>query len=132
MKLPLVDFMSSHMLSEQWFGWLFHLVHGYMPDLSFMTFAFLNYIVYFFIAYKLLVKILGNGLLATCALVFFPLVFEFFSFHLLFSVIVLFSILRLVKSRGTLSWLAIRQDEQMSIAIRMIANAGTRRALNAY
>ena len=39
-EIPFVDFLSSHVFSEQFYGIIYHTIFGYSNDLAFLTYAF--------------------------------------------------------------------------------------------
>ena len=52
-ELPFVDFMSSHMFSEQFYGIIYHLLYGYNGSLDFVSYLFLYDILHlYFIIYS--------------------------------------------------------------------------------
>jgi hypothetical protein len=46
-EIPFVDFLSSHMFSEQFYGIIYHAIFGFSNDLAFTTYAFLYTIIAF-------------------------------------------------------------------------------------
>lgn len=74
---PFLDYMSSHLLSEQWYGFLFHQFHGYDGSLSFMVFDVLNLILVFVLGYWFLKRTLNNSYAAWLFLLLFPFPFIF-------------------------------------------------------
>lgn len=58
-EIPFVDFMSSHLFSEQWFGILYSLIFGFNGSLDFMSWEFLNVFLHFLICF-FLIKQLSN------------------------------------------------------------------------
>ena len=50
-KLPFIDFMTSHMFSEQWFGIGYHFLFGYDGSLDFMVYSFLNVVLFYFLVF---------------------------------------------------------------------------------
>ncbi|MBK6363838.1 MAG: hypothetical protein IPF52_10200 [Saprospiraceae bacterium] len=72
-KIPLVDFFTSHMLSEQWYGLLYFFLHGYDGSMDFMSYSFLNDIPVVLLVWYLLQKIFSNTVYALAFILFFPL-----------------------------------------------------------
>ncbi len=75
-QIPLIDFMSSHMLAEQWYGYLYALVFGYTGKLDFLVYEFMNIIPFVFLLYYFLNQLFLNPILS----VFFILCFPFLGF----------------------------------------------------
>ncbi|CAM9966362.1 unnamed protein product, partial [Chrysoparadoxa australica] len=74
---PFLDYMSSHLLSEQWFGFLFHQFHGYDGSLSFLSFDFFNLVLVFVLGYWFLRRTLSNSFVAFLTLLLLPFPFVF-------------------------------------------------------
>lgn len=77
-KIPLLDFISSHMLSEQWYGYLYTLIFGYNTNGEFLIYLFLNYYILLLGIFCLLNKLSRRPLLALFFTLLFPLLDEVF------------------------------------------------------
>jgi hypothetical protein len=97
-KIPLLDFMSSHMLSEQWFGYLYTLIFGYQDHSAFQVYGFMNYLVFLMLLYWLLNRIFSRPLLSAFFILLFPLMREVL-FEQIFSAILLFFFTRKLVER---------------------------------
>gem|GEM_PF-3330974 len=63
-EIPFVDFMSSHLFSEQWYGMLYTLLVGFNGTLDFMSWEFLTVFLQFLICFLLLQKLCNNAFFA--------------------------------------------------------------------
>ncbi len=71
-EIPILEALSSHLLSEQFWSWLYILFNGYDGSLSFMNYHFFNAFVYIVISYFFLKKLTKNSIFAFSVVVFFP------------------------------------------------------------
>lgn len=106
-EIPLVDFMSSHMLQEQWTGWIYHLIHGYSGDFSFIAYFFLNDLVFLLVLYFILKEILNDSLSPLLVIVCLPFLADLFNPALLFGVLPIFFLKRLLSNASTLNYLRL-------------------------
>ncbi|MBI9068782.1 MAG: hypothetical protein JEZ09_15915 [Salinivirgaceae bacterium] len=98
-EIPFIDFMSSHMFSEQFYGILYNLIFGNSNDLSFLTFDFLYVFIFVTIVYIFLIKILENPFLILAFIIFMPFLINFFSIHLMYGVLAFFAVQKLIKKQ---------------------------------
>jgi len=97
-EIPMLDFMSSHMFSEQWYGLLYQLIFGNSGQVDFTIYSFLNYYFYFLIIYSIMIR---TGFDATCATLFiftFPIPHDLFYLPICFVFPVLFLIQKTSKN----------------------------------
>jgi hypothetical protein len=106
-QIPLIDFMSSHMLSEQWFGILYSFIFGFNGTQDVMIYAFLNHIIFLSIVYYTLVKLFGKADLSLFLILFFPFLFTIFYSHIFVAVIMLFISLQLIKKQSMFKYLVL-------------------------
>lgn len=99
-EIPFVDFLSSHMFSEQWYGIIYHLIFGYSGTLEFMIYEFFNSIVLYFIIYFFLKKLFRSDLIAFVFILTFPLVPELFNTYLFMGIIAFFHIDKLAANQS--------------------------------
>lgn len=104
-EIPFLDFMSSHMLSEQFYGIIHHLLFGFDNNLNFITYKFLYFIIFYALAYIFMLKLLKSSFLSLVFLISLPFVFTFFSVHLFFSILIFFSILKVVRNQNIKNYL---------------------------
>jgi len=97
-KLPMVDFFTSHMFSEQFYGIIYHLTHGYDGSADFLAYIFfhkaLSYFLIFYFSSKLF-KHWGVSLLLVLCMPYLNLLF---GFYLIFSVLALLACISVLKS----------------------------------
>ncbi|MEZ4937821.1 MAG: hypothetical protein R2799_09540 [Crocinitomicaceae bacterium] len=104
-ELPVFDFMSSHMLYEQWTGWVYHLIHGYSNDFSFMAYFFLNEFIFLLILYFILKEIFNESLLALIAICCLPFLGDLFNSGLLIGILPVFFIKKLMEDPSIKNYL---------------------------
>ncbi len=75
-QIPFLDFMSSHMLSEQWFGYIYTAIFGFHNDLGPLTYGFLNSFVFIALQFILLRFLFKNEMAALTFIFFFPFLNE--------------------------------------------------------
>jgi len=98
-EIPFIDFMTSHMFGEQFYGYIHNFIFGYKADLSFQRYSFLYEIIVYFVAYIFMSKLFKNSMLAVLFIISFPFVHILFSFHLFFGVIVFFAIIKALNTQ---------------------------------
>ena len=103
-EIPLIDFMSSHMISEQFFSWIYFFIFGYSSTLEFTSYFFLADILFYFLAFWFLKNVFKNSVLAFLFLVFFPLVGMLFSDSIFFSIIACAALYKLTTHQTILSY----------------------------
>ena len=106
-EFPFVDFMSSHMFSEQFYGVIYNLIYGYSGTLDFMSYQFLSYIIFYLLVYYFLLKVTKSPLLIFCFLVFFPFITILINNHLFIAIITLFSIHLVIKKQSIQNYLIL-------------------------
>ena len=74
-EIPMVDFLSSHMLSEQLFPYLYVLLNGYNGSLDFLTYNFLIYPIASLIVYFFFIKIFRRIWMSIFLALLFPYLF---------------------------------------------------------
>lgn len=85
-EIPLVDFMSSHMLSEQYYGVLYFMIHGYDASLDFLVFKCLNLFLFYGVSYVVLARVLRSPLQAFFFLLTFPFIGSLFYLPLILTI----------------------------------------------
>ncbi len=71
-EIPLFEAFSSHLLSEQYYGIIYHLLNGYDASLGFISYQFLDTILIYIGWYYFLTWITGKGWFAVVVILFFP------------------------------------------------------------
>lgn len=71
-EIPFVDFLSSHMFSEQFYGIIYHAVFGFSNDLAFTTYAFLYTIITFSALFYFLKFVFKSAWFAFLFIAIFP------------------------------------------------------------
>ena len=94
-EIPFIDFMSSHMFSEQFYGIIHHLLFGYDGSLDFISYKFLYFVLYFAVGYYFLSRLLNHVGLALLFLMSFPMIQPLFDVHL-FAILAFFIVRKLV------------------------------------
>ncbi len=106
-EFPFVDFMSSHMFSEQFYGVIYNLIYGYSGKLDFMSYTFLSYFVFYLLVYFFLLKLTKSPFYIFSFLVFFPFVTILINNHLFVSIIILFSVHLVIKKQTFKNYLLL-------------------------
>lgn len=96
-EIPMLDFMSSHMFYEQWYGLLYQGVFGVSNQLEFTIYAFLNLYFFFLIIYVILIKLGFSLKSAGIFIFFFPILHHVFFAPVIFAFFVLFMTIRIAK-----------------------------------
>jgi len=100
-EVPMLDFMSSHMLSEQWYGILYQTVFGVSNQVDFTIYNFFNFFIYSLLVYWILVRAGLNKIGAIIFIFFFPVLQEVFYSYTCFVFLVLFSIQQILNKSTT-------------------------------
>ena len=109
-QIPLIDFMSSHMISEQFYGYIYHLFFGYDGDLDFHTYSFLYEFLFYVLVYLFLNKLFRNPILALIFVIFFPYTKYLFGRDYFWCIIGFYMLYRLILKQSVstyLSWFFI-------------------------
>jgi hypothetical protein len=102
-EIPILDYMSSHMFNEQWYGYLYNFIFGSSEQVEFTIYYFLNEFIFFLIIYFILIKV-GLNIKSACIFIFFfPIIYEVFFDPVIYIFLVLFLIIRLAKSPTSLN-----------------------------
>lgn len=106
-KIPLLDFMSSHIMIEQWYGYLYSFIFGYNASMDFLIYNFLNTLFFYFVLYWFLNKMFHRPLLSLFFLFFFPFVQEVFYLYIFVAVIPFFFSRQLLERPTALAFLKL-------------------------
>lgn len=98
-EIPLLDFMSSHMLSEQWYVYLYYSIFNWNGDVDFLAYSFFNMFILYLIIYKFLNRVFGTPVFSVFFILLFPFLNDLFFAPVFIAVLLLF----------TLEWLVARQ-----------------------
>ncbi len=98
-QIPFFDFLSSHNLSEQWYGVIHSLIFGFQPNLDFLVYRFFNHLVFVFVLYIFLKKLFDTSESAVLFLLCFPFIFMAFFSHITLPVIIVFLVIRALKNQ---------------------------------
>jgi hypothetical protein len=71
-KIPMLDFMTSHMFSEQWYGLIYTSIFGLNFQLDFLVYEFLNTAIFLFIVFVFLRKLSQNTWFSLLFVILFP------------------------------------------------------------
>lgn len=104
---PILDFMSSHLLSEQWYGLLYSAIFGFNGQADFLVYAFLNQVLFYFVLYWFLNCVFSRPLLSVYFVLLFPFVYEVFYFSIFLAVLPLFLSRKLLERPSAGSFLAL-------------------------
>lgn len=106
-QIPVVDFMSSHMLSEQWFGYIYSALFGFKSDLSFLSYSFFNDLIYVVIIYYIIYKTFNKSVFALVFIFLFPLVHQVFFHAVIIGIVPLFFMKQFITKNSTINTFAI-------------------------
>jgi hypothetical protein len=106
-ELPFVDFMTSHMFSEQFYGIIYHLIYGYDGNLDFQVYTFLYFIVLFLLAFAFGKKLFQSWIPALLLVVLFPFFDQIFPRDLFYSVVGFGACLYAVKNSTVKSYVLL-------------------------
>ena len=105
-EIPLVDFMSSHMISEQFYGYIYHLFHGYGGNLDFHSYSFLYEFLFQLLVFLFLNRLFKNPILALVFVVFFPYARYFFGRDYFWSILGFYMLYELIIKQTVYTYLA--------------------------
>lgn len=92
--IPLVDFISSHLLSEEIYGSIYHGLFGFQEgSVGFFSFRILNELLFYGLLFVLLRQVLASYFFAFLLILSFPFL-PFFFVRLLFPAVIAFFLLR--------------------------------------
>ncbi|WP_107039766.1 cupredoxin domain-containing protein [Brumimicrobium mesophilum] len=100
-EIPFVDFMSSHMFSEQCYGIIYSLIFGYSNNLDFQIYFFFNRLLFLLVAYFVMNKLFKKPAFSLLFVLVFPFLTEVFSNDLVFCLLPFFIIQYIVKESKT-------------------------------
>lgn len=104
---PILDFMSSHLLSEQWYGFLYGALFGFNGQLDFMVYGFLNLVLFYVVLYWFLNRLFSRPLLSVYFILLFPYVYEVFYFSVFLAILPLFFSCNLLERPSPRSFLGL-------------------------
>jgi hypothetical protein len=82
-ELPFLNFLSSHVLSEQWPGYLYHSIFGYKPNMDFLVYHAFHLVFCGFFGFLIFRKLFQSQILAFVVILFFPLLYDAIGFGFL-------------------------------------------------
>jgi hypothetical protein len=100
-EIPFVDFMSSHMLAEQWYGIIYSLIFGYNNELDFQIYFFFNRLLFLLVVYFVLNKLFKRPAFSLLFVMAFPFLTEVFSNDLIYCILPFFIIQQILKESKT-------------------------------
>ena len=106
-EIPFVDFMSSHMFSEQFYGILFNSIFGYSGTLDFQTYSFLGIMLYYLLIYIFLIRLIKSPLYILLILLFFPFLSILLNPYLIFTLLLIFALFRVIKNQSVLNYILL-------------------------
>jgi hypothetical protein len=106
-EFPFVDFLSSHMFSEQFYGLIHSFIFGYDNKMSYMSYAFMYDGIFFFLAFFFLKKLLKNGSLALLFVFSFPYFTVILYPNIFFGIIAFYQVLKLIENQKAKSFLKL-------------------------
>tara|TARA_B100000508_G_C11464246_1_gene280751 strand:- start:384 stop:3230 length:2847 start_codon:yes stop_codon:yes gene_type:complete len=104
-EIPFVDFLTSHMFAEQFYGVIYNLMFEFNGTLDFLVYQFFYTVIFFFIVYHFLVKLLKSPFLALLFIITFPLITNLFHEVLFFTALCFFAIKNLVANQSIKNFL---------------------------
>jgi hypothetical protein len=106
-EIPLIDFMSSHMLSEQIGGIFYHMIYGFDGSLNFLSYDFFYNLGFWLIAFVWLNRLFGTQWPGLIFLVSFPYLESFLPSYLIFTLLSFFAIHYFIRKPNTLRFLLL-------------------------
>ena len=89
-EIPFIDYLTSHAMSDTFFGFCYVLLNGYSGFCDFFMYDFLYNAIFFIIIYHFLLKVLGKTPLLFFISFFFPFLSLIFYKGLVFSLVLIF------------------------------------------
>ena len=106
-EFPFVDFMSSHMFSEQFYGVIYNLIYGYSGTLDFQTYHFLGVVLYNLLIYFFLIRLIKSPLYILLILLFFPFLSILLNPYLIFTLLLSYAVFRIIKNQSIRNYLIL-------------------------
>lgn len=106
-QIPFIDFMSSHMLNEQWYGILYFSIFGYNASLDFLSWEFFNQLIFFLIAFVFVKNIVKNSFLALLFIISMPLLSSLFFTNIFVCVVLFFVLVKLQANQTIRNYLLV-------------------------
>lgn len=103
-EIPVLDYMSSHMINEQWYGALYQLIFGFKESIDFTIYAFLNQFIFLLFVFYILKKMGFNTHSATLFVILFPILNEVFFVHVIYSFLALFTLQILIQQVNSVNF----------------------------
>lgn len=97
-KIPMVDFFTSHMFSEQFYGLIYHSIFGYERSLNFLAYSFLQGLITYFLIYHFTKRLFGHWALALLFTLSMPYLTLLFGISL-FNSVLAFSVCLIVQRK---------------------------------
>jgi hypothetical protein len=94
-EIPVFDYLSSHMLSETFFRYVYVLINGFSGTMDFMSYDFVHYVIFMLIAYYFLRKITSNATFSFLFTMLFPFIDAVFCEFLSYALVSVFFLKRI-------------------------------------
>lgn len=124
-QIPFVDFMSSHMFSEQFYGILYTSIFGYDANMGFLSYHFFYLLIFYFLIYSLLLRLFGNPILILLFIFFFPFLSNLFHVDLLISIVAFFAWKKCLETQSIKNYLLVAFTLLFLIFWRLDTGAAT-------
>ncbi len=98
-EMPFIDFMSSHMFSEQFYGVIYNLIYGYGGTLDFITYKIMGVVLYYLVIYYFLIRLTKAPLYILLLFLFFPFLTILLNPYLIFTILLLSASIRVIKNQ---------------------------------
>ncbi|MDX1444829.1 hypothetical protein [Lishizhenia sp.] len=99
-EIPFVDFMSSHMFSEQGYGIVYTFFNGYTADVSFYSYVFINDIIGILVLYYFLNKAFNKPIYSVAFILTFPFLYYFIYPPIFLGILALFQSIKVIDNQS--------------------------------
>ena len=100
-QLPFVDYLSSHLLYEQWYGILYNIIFGYKNTLDFTIYAFFNKLILIFALYYFFNTLFKNSFLSVIFILSFHYIDYVFFQHVFLCIFLFFIFQKAIEKNKT-------------------------------
>jgi hypothetical protein len=104
-EIPFVDFLSSHVFSEQFYGIIYHTIFGYSNDLAFLTYAFFYNCIAFVALFYFIKFVFKNSWYSFLMIALFPYLGAFLINHFYLSFVVFFLFRKIQQNESVKNYL---------------------------
>ena len=104
---PYIHFMSSHLMSEQWYGYLYHALFGYQANYDFLVYAAFDSVLLYGVLYVFGLRVFQQPSLTVLFLLCFPFLRVLFPETLMLTAMLFYFLIQAIRQATVKRYLTV-------------------------